>query len=205
MLTLEHIDPRTSDHICGLENEFNEVIADSAYNNRKNNRFVPYRICDHPAPTTFGDTAEFLIEGEWKICEFGGEEWWNESTRIGCHSSKWGFYPRTEKHRAALAEISKKFRDDPRVVAGRLRGAKTPASEKQKEAARQTGRRNKGKTFSLSDKAKERRATGGRKGAQILHSQKWECLVTGKVTTAGALTHYQKARGIDPSQRRRIL
>jgi hypothetical protein len=88
MLTLEHIDPRNSDYICGLENEFNEVIAESTYNNRKNNRFVPYRVCDHPAPVTFGDVGEFLINGEWVVCEFGGETWKEESNRIGCSFTK---------------------------------------------------------------------------------------------------------------------
>jgi len=86
MLDLEHIDPRNSDHICGLENEFNEVIADSTYNKRKNNRFVPYRVCEHLAPVTFGDIGEFLIEGKWVVCEFGGKTWWGESSRIGCAS-----------------------------------------------------------------------------------------------------------------------
>ena len=88
MLSLEHIDPRNSDHICGLENEFNEVIADSTYNNRKNNRFVPYRVCDHPAPVTYGDIAEFLIKEKWVVCEFGGKIWKDESNRIGCSHTK---------------------------------------------------------------------------------------------------------------------
>jgi hypothetical protein len=37
------------------------------------------------------------------------------------------------------------------------------------------------------------------------NSQRWECCETGYVTTSGALTKYQKARGIDTSKRRRIL
>lgn len=36
------------------------------------------------------------------------------------------------------------------------------------------------------------------------NSQKWKCLETGFITTPGALTHYQKARGIDTSKRKRI-
>jgi len=83
MLTLEHIDPRHGVLVSGLENEFNEIMADNSYNSRKTNRFVPYRVCDYPAPVTFGDVGEFLIEGEWVVCEFGGPEWWAESNRIG--------------------------------------------------------------------------------------------------------------------------
>ncbi len=37
-----------------------------------------------------------------------------------------------------------------------------------------------------------------------VNSQRWMCLETGYVTNAGALTRYQKARGIDISKRKRI-
>lgn len=37
-----------------------------------------------------------------------------------------------------------------------------------------------------------------------INKDKYECLVTGKVTTAGPLTAYQKARGIDPKLRKKI-
>lgn len=83
MVNLEHIDPRKSKFVSGLENDYNEIIADESYNKSKNNRFVPYRVCDYPAPVTFGDVGEFLIENEWVVCEFGGTEWWAESNRIG--------------------------------------------------------------------------------------------------------------------------
>ena len=83
MVNLEHIDPKKSKFVSGLENEYNEIIADESYNKSKNNRFVPYRVCDYPAPVTFGDVGEFLIEGEWVVCKFGGPEWWAESNRIG--------------------------------------------------------------------------------------------------------------------------
>jgi hypothetical protein len=83
MLTLEHVDPKKGVLVTGLKNEFNEILADDLYNYRKNNRFVPYRICDYPAPVSFGDVGEFLIGEEWVVCEFGGEIWWEESNRVG--------------------------------------------------------------------------------------------------------------------------
>lgn len=83
MTSLEHIDPKDSEFICGLDNEFNEIRVSDSYNSRKTNRFVPYRVCEYPAPTFFGDVGEFLIDGEWVVCEFGGETWWMESNRIG--------------------------------------------------------------------------------------------------------------------------
>lgn len=87
-LTLEHIDPRNHRLISGLKNEFNEIVADYSYNSRKTNRFVPYRVCEYSAPTTFGDIGEFLINGQWVICEFGGKTWWDESNIIGHSQTK---------------------------------------------------------------------------------------------------------------------
>ena len=83
LISLEHIDPKRGVLVCGFENELNEVVADSSYNSRKVNRFVPYRVCQYSAPTNFGDLGEFLIRGEWVICEFGGPNWWAESNDIG--------------------------------------------------------------------------------------------------------------------------
>jgi hypothetical protein len=40
-----------------------------------------------------------------------------------------------------------------------------------------------------------------RKGGMKVCSQKWECTVTGKITAAGPLTQWQRARGIDTSNR----
>ena len=40
-----------------------------------------------------------------------------------------------------------------------------------------------------------------RANAYKQHSQRWQCLVTGYVTTPGPLSMYQKARGIDTSLR----
>jgi hypothetical protein len=84
MFTVEHIDPQKGVLVSGLDIELNVIIADESYNKRKTNRFVPYRIKDHPAPVNFGEMGEFLIGGEWVVCEFGGTEWWDESTKIGC-------------------------------------------------------------------------------------------------------------------------
>jgi len=46
----------------------------------------------------------------------------------------------------------------------------------------------------------EQRIESGRKAS----SQKWQCTETGFITNAGSLTHYQKARGIDTSNRVRL-
>ena len=47
----------------------------------------------------------------------------------------------------------------------------------------------------------EQLSEAGKKGGKALSSQKWQCTETGYVSTAGGLTYYQKARGIDTSKR----
>jgi len=84
MFTVEHIDPKKGMLVSGLDIEINLIIADEKYNKRKTNRFVPYRVKTYPAPISFGEVGEFLIGDEWVVCEFGGTEWWAESTKIGC-------------------------------------------------------------------------------------------------------------------------
>ena len=105
MLTLEHIDPRKGALVSGLENEFNEIIADLSYNSRKGNRFLPYRVCNYSAPTTFGDIGEFLVEGEWVVCEFGGAIWWKETNRVGCNAMARAYAPASNIQRKEAQKV----------------------------------------------------------------------------------------------------
>jgi hypothetical protein len=106
--TLEHIDPRHGKLVSGLKNSFNERIVDFSYNARKTNRFVPYRVCNHSAPEFFGDTGEFLINGEWVVCEFGGPLWWEESNKIGCSQTS----PKPGR-KSNFIEYHEKLKTDP--------------------------------------------------------------------------------------------
>ena len=87
-ISLEHIDPVNSDHICGLRVPLNEIFAEGSYNYAKANKFVPYRVKDHPAPVNPGDLCEFLINGDWVVLEFYSDPWHAEARRIGCSSNK---------------------------------------------------------------------------------------------------------------------
>lgn len=87
-ITLEHIDPINHDLICGLRNCFNEILAIGGYNYSKTNKFVPYRVHEYGAPVNYGDMGEFLINGEWTVTEFGGDEWHRETRRIGFGATK---------------------------------------------------------------------------------------------------------------------
>jgi hypothetical protein len=55
-----------------------------------------------------------------------------------------------------------------------------------------------------SENGKRGGAIGGKIGGKTTGSQKWMCLETGFITTPGALTNYQRKRGIDTSKRQRI-
>ena len=52
--------------------------------------------------------------------------------------------------------------------------------------------------------SKEETKRNASMGGKVISSQRWKCLVTGFISTAGALGNYQKARGIDTSQRVRV-
>lgn len=80
---MDHIDPLKSKFICGLDTLENVVQSNVEYNKAKSNAFVPYRICSMSSPKAFGDIGEFLINGDWVICTFGGNKWWEEAKRIG--------------------------------------------------------------------------------------------------------------------------
>ena len=51
---------------------------------------------------------------------------------------------------------------------------------------------------------KEERSEIGKKSIEKVNSQKWMCLETGYITNPGALSRFQKKRGIDTFKRKRI-
>ena len=62
-------------------------------------------------------------------------------------------------------------------------------------------KRNKMGIYAMSSQEK---SEAGKKGAISLNSQKWKCTITGKISNPGALSRYQKKRGIDTANRIRI-
>ena len=82
-------------------------------------------------------------------------------------------------------------------VHGRNKNQRIEDSKKGGELAYELG-------VGVHARSKEKMTEDGRKGSKNTNSQKWECLETGYVANPGALSTYQKARGIDTSKRRRI-
>lgn len=108
MKVKDHVDPKNSKHICGLNVEENFESIDFHQNSWKTDRFVPYRISGIPAPKKFGDFAEFLIEGSWVVCEFGGELWAKESKRIGFSATQPASEKQKETARKVCSELGKR-------------------------------------------------------------------------------------------------
>lgn len=100
---------------------------------------------------------------------------------------------RSERVRRANASLTPEQRS---AIARKRRAAqlKSTTPEQRSEAMRKAN----------INRSKEKMIENGKQAAVRLQSQRWKCLVTGKVTNAGSLTTYQRARGIDPSLRERV-
>jgi hypothetical protein len=76
--------------------------------------------------------------------------------------------------------------------------------EQRQENAKKGEEKRKERGVGLYALTHKDKSEAGKKSAQKLHSEEWICLETGHITNAGALTRYQKHRGIDTSKRKRI-
>jgi hypothetical protein len=76
--------------------------------------------------------------------------------------------------------------------------------EQRKKRSRKASQKSKECGIGIYGIAPEKRLEYNKKGAKISNTQKWKCLETEYITTAGALSNYQKSRGIDTSKRVRV-
>ena len=221
-VTLEHIDPRNGILVSGLCNEYNEILASPEYNARKTNRFVPYRVCGYPAPVTFGDIDEFLIAGDWVVCEFGGPDWWEESNRVGNSSTRGGktttakynservkhmnSHPRTKEmvKMAGVRAVERnlgihnpEYKDSAEYIEQKVQNGKNSSG------GRDAFLQSKG-IHSEEYKSSEERKKTLRQNAKTTSSQKWMSTVDGFISTAGAVAMHNRGIGVDPSARVRI-
>jgi hypothetical protein len=94
-------------------------------------------------------------------------------------------------------------------VCGLTKEQRSEAGKKGGKITAETHRKNKTGIFSLtfeqrSENGKKYGVIGASKGGKKTSSQKWQCTETGHITNAGALTNYQRKRGIDTTKRIRI-
>jgi hypothetical protein len=207
ILTTEHIDPRNGVLVCGLENSFNEIIAENEYNAGKQNRFVPYRVKDYSAPITYGDIGEFLIDGEWLVCEFGGSEWKEETRRVGFGSmDAWKiikergiaiFGMSEEEHFAASSQGGTTSWEE-------KRGWFACSEEEAQERRSRAGKKAVELGVGIHGRTPEQHSVDSRNAGKSAMKQRWKCTVTGFISTAANLKRWQVRRGIDPTLRERV-
>jgi len=82
--------------------------------------------------------------------------------------------------------------------------SKEQMTEDGKKGGKISGKSNYEKGIGIHAQTKEERSELGKKGGKTASSQKWKCTVTEYFSTAAGLTHYQKARGIDISNRIKV-
>jgi general stress protein YciG len=76
--------------------------------------------------------------------------------------------------------------------------------EERREIGRKSGLQAYENKTGIHKRTKEEMSEQGKKNAKLVNAQKWQCTKTGFVSTAGPLSCYQKARGIDTSNRIRL-
>jgi hypothetical protein len=195
---LDHIDPQWKEGrdyqlVCGLDVSINLRVEDNDINIRKSNRFVPYRLDNlssgiplHQAP---GDWGFFLVGGEWKLTQFMGREWWEESKKIG-----YGTVASVESRRnSGIMEAHGEWLGEFAKETGHLQRISHLGAQAMREKA-ERGEIKRDLSF-------DHQSNAGKHGAAVSNKVQFRCTITGKVANSGALTNYQKARGIDTSNR----
>jgi hypothetical protein len=214
---IDHIDPRWvkgRDYqiVCGFEKDPKNLREeDSSKNQSKSNRFLPWRWTREDigvVPEEPGDLALFLDPdtNEWVLEEFMGE-WWYEKTWKTCgpyFGTITGGYPGPLRGRFGS--------EHPKYGVVESKETREKKSKASKGKPKEEGHKEKLRK-NLQKIAKERRGKPGRKWSakqrekqtnSLKNQKRFRCLVTGFETTGGALTRYQKSRGIDPSLRVQI-
>lgn len=80
------------------------------------------------------------------------------------------------------------------------------ASETERiDFAKKGGITTRDKKCGIHANTSKQHSTNAKKAAKITNSLRYQCTVTKMITNPGALTHYQKARHIDPSNRIRLV
>jgi general stress protein YciG len=76
--------------------------------------------------------------------------------------------------------------------------------EERREIGRKSGLQAYENKTGIHKRTKEEMSEQGKKNAKLVNAQRWQCTVTGYVSTPAGLSAYQKARGIDTSNRIRL-
>ena len=116
---------------------------------------------------------------------------------------------KSKELKVGIHALSKEERSENSKKGGKISGQK---SYEQKlgihalttEERRKLGKQKYERGTGIHGRTKEEMSEHSRKTVKITNAQVWECTITGYRSTPGPLTKYQKARGIDTSNRIRI-
>jgi hypothetical protein len=141
----------------------------------------------------YGRTQENIIKTASKAGKIGGAK----VKELGV-----GIFALTPEQRSINAKIAgkvsgQKHKENKTGVCGRSKEKMIEDGKKGAQKAKELGVG----IFALTP---EQKSEAAKKASKNTNSQKWMCLETGFVTNSGALTSYQKKRGIDTSRRKRI-
>jgi len=141
-----------------------------------------------------GLTPEQRTENGKKGGPIGGKK--SYEMKLGIHSY-------TPEERIEIARIGGKVggRKTHEMKVGVHGLTKEQRIENSKNAGKIGGKRSREKKTGICGLSKEQRTETAKK----VNSQKWKCTETGYISNSGALTNYQRARGIDTSKRIRLL
>lgn len=199
----DHLEPvwkegRDYQLVCGLEEPVNKRLETFGQNSSKSNRFVPWRtfgVC--PPPEEPGDLCWFLnLETEeWEFTSWLGDRWF-QLTRKTCSE-----YFNGVSNAVLLNSLKTEDGRSVKAVEGGINSRNNPNSALNRPREVMSAHGRAGGTISKQEGlgifAPGQQSAGGVAASK----QRWECTVTGKVSAAGPLTGWQKARGIDPSNR----
>jgi hypothetical protein len=209
---IDHIDPRWKDGrdyqlVCGLDCALNYCERETKFNIAKSNRFLPWRYCPDEIgtiPVEQGDLCQFLIgadiandiPGEWVLMEFLSEEWFAAS-KLTCGSH---FAGKSGKNADPNHIRERNIKGNAASIPIILQWMKDNP-ERHREIARMGGQSSARQMKENPEQTSHNRKIAGKFGANAQHSQRIMCTVTGFISTPTGISRYQRARGIDPSNR----
>ncbi len=119
----------------------------------------------------------------------------------------------THQNGTGIFKQTKEQRSEAGRKGGKIGGRKTYENgtgcfkiplEERREISRKGGLKAYENKTGIHKRTKEELSEQGKKSAKLVNAQRWQCTKTGHVSTPFGLSAYQKARGIDTSNRIRI-
>ena len=182
---IDHVDPKWAEGrdyqlVCGLNVVYNMAERDSKLNQRKSNRFLPWRNCHDEIgtdPVNPGDLCLFLDPdtGEWVLEEFMGEWWYAKTKRTAGCSQPYG-----ESYKGNGRESGWLHTPETRVKMSESQRRRTPRSQETKD---KTSATLQGRILTEEHKAKIGAKSKGRKHTEE-HKAKMSAINTGKKLSA---------------------